>query len=172
MSWSTATAGIFEFGIKAGANFSTPTGVPGGYNISNDVGYTLGVYSQIGLGELLAIGAELMYEKRSFLLTQTGASNNVFDGTIGSLNIPILLKIGLPLGFNLDLGYQLSQFVSKPESFQAELQSFAVAGLEWHPLDDFRIGIRFLPGLSGFDIDGVEDVSSNVSNLYVAVALF
>ena len=163
--------GIFELGIKAGANLSTPTGVPGGFDITNEAGYVVGGYAQVGLGDLLAVGAELLYENRSFTLTQSGTSANSFDGTTGSLNLPLVLKIGLPLGFNLDIGYQFSQFLSKPEEFQAESQNFGIFGLEWHPLDRFRIGARFQPGFSAFDIQGVDDVSANVTQLYVAFAL-
>jgi hypothetical protein len=175
LTTTTASAGeLFEFGVKVGASVTHPSGLPSEVTSVDDLGFSGGFYAQAGLGDLLAIGAELVYEGRNFSLTtdyQDATSTTTLISE-NSINLPVMLKIGLPLNFMAEIGVQYSHFTGSDELMQSDGQGLGLLGLLWRPLDKLRIGARFLPGLSPLEIDGFDDLSTNVSHVYVAWALF
>lgn len=172
---STSTSGeLFEFGVKAGASMAHPGSLPSDVSSTDDLAFSGGLYAQAGLGDLLAIGAELIYEGRNFAITTSyqDAGDVTTNYSTATLSIPLILKIGLPLNFMGEIGVQYSQFVSGADLITNDGQGLALLGLVWRPLDKLRIGARFQPGLSPLEIDGIDDVAMSVTHVYVAWALF
>ncbi len=165
---------LFEFGVKAGASMAHPGSLPSDVNSTDDLAFSGGLYAQAGLGDLLAIGAELIYEGRNFAITTSyqDAGDVTTNYTTNTISIPLMLKIGLPLNFMAEIGVQYSQFVSGADLIKNDGQGLALLGLMWRPLEKLRIGARFQPGLSPLEIDGIDDVTMSVTHVYVAWALF
>ena len=163
-----SSGGLFELGVKAGANVTNPRGLADGITGTGDFTFMFGAIGQVGLGDLLSVGAELVYEGRRFVLTTTVPTDSSQEVSIGTLNIPVYLRIGLPLGFSAELGVEASSFLTNNEDVGNDLQGLALFGLSWHPIDAIRIGARFQPSFSPLEINGIEDVGLNVSHFYVA----
>ncbi len=165
---SAAAGGLFELGLKAGANVTNPRGLADGISGTGDFTLMFGAIGQVGLGDLLSVGAELTYEGRRFVLTTTVPTDSSREVSIGTLNIPLYLRIGLPLGFSAELGVEASSFLPNNEGVSTDFQGLALLGLSWHPIDAIRIGARFQPSFSPMEISGIEDIGLNVSHFYVA----
>jgi hypothetical protein len=170
----SVNAQLLEFGVKAGTSVVHIGRVPSQFSTVDDVAFSGGLYAQAGLGDLLSVGAELIYEGRSFGITskdQDGADVTT-DYRTDAICIPVMLKIGLPLKFMAEIGVQYSQFVNDADLITNDAQGMAIFGIVWRPLDKLRVGTRFQPGISTLEIDGIDDVTMNMTHLYVAWALF
>ena len=169
---SAVAGGLFELGLKAGANVTNPRGLADGISGTGDFTFMGGVIGQVGLGDLLSIGAELTYEGRKFTLTTNSTLPGDTTGTqsvdASTFNIPIYVRIGLPLGFSAELGVQYSHFLGDEAGLPTDGQGLALLGLSWHPIDAIRIGARFQPSFSPMQISGIDDIGLNVSHFYVA----
>ena len=169
---STVAGDLFQLGLKAGANVTNPRGLADGISSTSDFTFLVGAIGQIGLGDLLSVGAELVYEGRKFTLTSTtvlpGDTTTSRTVDASTFNIPLYLRIGLPLGFSAELGVQYSHFLGSEEGLPTDGQGLALLGLAWHPIDAIRIGARFQPSFSPMQVQGIDDVGLNVTHFYVA----
>ena len=166
---TSATSGdLFELGIKAGANVTNPRGLADGISGTGDFTFMFGAMGQVGIMDFLSVGAEIIYEGRRFVLTTTLPADSTREVNIGSLNIPLYVRIGLPLRFSAELGIEASRLLSNDSGLNSGFQGLALLGLSWHPIDAIRIGARFQPSFSPLEISGIEDIGLNVSHFYVA----
>lgn len=171
---SSVTAAIsgdlLEVGIKVGANVTSPRGLADGISSSSDLTYLAGAYVQLGFFDLLAVGAELVYEGRNFTLVTNvpdgSQQTTLFDAS--TLNVPLFVRIGLPLGFSAELGVEYAHFLGDTPGVPEDGQGLALLGLSWHPIQPIRIGARFKPSLSALSINGIDDLGLNVTHFYVA----
>jgi hypothetical protein len=163
---------LFELGVRAGANLASGTGLPSGFSQIPGSGWSAGVYGQVGIGGLLAVSAELYYENASFTLESSSSGVTVSDPyLLTTLNLPVVLRIGLPLSFFLDLGASYAQYLDHPDMVSADAAAFAVLGLQWHPLDSWRVGVRFQPSLTTIGAPSISDLGTNLSQVYIAYVL-
>lgn len=128
-----------QFGVKAGANFSTFTGDIQG--AKTHVGFHGGILVKIPASQLFSIQPELVYSGQGAKGTATGTS----DGgalTANYLNIPILLKYNNPSGFFLETGPQIGFLVSS----SAKSGGVSVSAKQFFNSSDFSwaFGLGFL----------------------------
>ncbi len=174
---SSASSGeLLSLGVKLGGNIANPRGLTDGTTSTSDVTFLGGVFAQVGLGDLLAVGGEVLYEGRQFTLAQAldGQSPNI-DLSTQALSVPIYVRLGLPLALSIELGLQYSYLWGQSSIELTETsQALVVLGASWRPLDALRIGARFLPALNTVRVRGFTteagpslDVGFNVIQLSV-----
>jgi hypothetical protein len=103
MSLAAFSQAQFAFGIKGGLNFSKiDPKASAATNINNATGYNAGVFALVKVA-MIGIQPEILFSKQGsdFTVNTTNYSAN-FD----YINVPILLKLYLPLGLNLQAGPQ------------------------------------------------------------------
>src|SRR5262245_7167785 len=93
-----------DIGIKGGMNFSKLE-IPD-FNSSNKTGYHFGAFSLFKFGKL-GLQPEVIF-------SQQGSKVNLTDWDTKYINIPIILKLYLGAGFNLQAGPQFG-FLNKAE---------------------------------------------------------
>jgi len=125
-----------DFGVKAGANFSSFSDAS---NVSNKTGFLGGIFAAVKFGDKLAIQPELLY-------SQQGAEFDTGKIDLNYVNVPVIVKYYLFQGFNLQAGPQfgfvVDDNVSKVFNNVTEAESFdltGVLGLGY----DFAFGLRF-----------------------------
>ena len=106
-SFATSNA-QFQFGVKAGANFSTFTGdnVEGAKTL---VGFNGGVYAKLPVTHTISVQPELVYSGQGAKGDEVGTS---FSEHANYLNIPVLLKYHNFTGFFIETGPQLGFLMS------------------------------------------------------------
>lgn len=179
---SVAQSGeLLSLGVKLGGNVANPRGLTTGTTSTSDVTLLGGVFAQVGLGDLLALGGEVLYEGRQFTLAQAldGQTPNI-DLHTQALSVPIYVRLGLPLALSVELGLQYSYLWGQSNIDLSETsQALVVLGASWRPIEALRIGARFLPALNtirvrGFTADGAPslDIGFNVVQLSVGYVVF
>ncbi|MBK9183158.1 MAG: hypothetical protein IPM83_08560 [Ignavibacteria bacterium] len=110
------------------------------------------------------MATELTIDQRSFTLIQ---GEQRLDVNTTSLNIPVLLRIGLPLKLMLEVGPQYTHFLSTDNSTSTDGQGFAALGLIWKPAFGLQFDLRYLRGLSSISTPMDGDVNVNVTQFSV-----
>ncbi len=148
----------FNYGIKAGANFSTLTNKATNGSISSGTSYKVGLragaFAELGVASGMALEANVLYNQMG------GAVNFDISGTVEKVNfnldyitIPVNFKYSIPnvVGFSAFIGPQMSILMNaKPgkdigltsSEFKNSFQSFDFAanlGVEYQ----LPMGIRF-----------------------------
>lgn len=139
-----------EIGLKAGANFSN-TDVSG---IDNDAitSFHGGAYGMIKLANI-AIQPEILYSSQGAELSGIG------DLDLNYINIPVLVKYYLPLGFNVYAGPQFGILTSAEEGGQDVSDFYSgsdVSGAVGAGLD-----LPFGLNVTGRYIFGISNISDN-----------
>ncbi|OIP49112.1 MAG: hypothetical protein AUK33_11185 [Flavobacteriaceae bacterium CG2_30_34_30] len=98
----TTNAQGIDFGVKAGANFSTITDASG---FDNKTGFHAGIFLGLKFTDKLALQPELLY-------SQQGAEFNAGKFDLDYVNIPVVLKLYLIQGLNLQVGPQFGFVVN------------------------------------------------------------
>lgn len=155
---------LFEFGVKAGVNHAFPNSLSAGIESEDNFGWQAGAFVQFGLFDMLALATELTIDQRSFTLIQ---GEQRLDVNTTSLNIPVLLRIGLPLKLMLEVGPQYTHFLSTDNSTSTDGQGFAALGLIWKPAFGLQFDLRYLRGLSSISTPMDGDVNVNVTQFSV-----
>jgi len=110
------TASIFgvnaqvQFGVKAGANFSTITSAPGSKTL---VSFNGGALVKIPLVDALSLQPEVVYSGQ-------GAKYDGGKTTLGYINIPVLAKYSLPVGVFFETGPQLGFLLSAKDKVDGQ----------------------------------------------------
>lgn len=153
----------FSLGVKGGLNFAKFDAEDVGGSIKNKTGFhgdTFALFKFTKIG----IQPELMFSQQGSKFTFDG--NNV-ESNFDYINIPVLLKIYLLAGLNLQVGPQFG-FLSKAEidgtdvksSFKNSDTSLAL-GVGWDLPLRFTIDARYNMGLSKIDDDPSFDAVKN-----------
>jgi opacity protein-like surface antigen len=171
-SWSDK----FQFGIKGGANFATVAGDDFDSPDSRTSFYA-GLVAEAPLTEALSIQPEVFYSGQGFDL------NDNSDGTdaeyqIDYIQVPILLKVYLVDGLNIQAGPQFGFKVNEEVEFQptndgGDIDTDAVrdfdfqltSGLEYKFAESFFIQARYTYGFSEL----IED--TDVHNSYFSAGI-
>jgi hypothetical protein len=107
ISFATTNA-QFQFGVKAGANFSTFSG-DGVQGAKTLVGFNGGVYAKLPVTHTVSIQPELVYSGQGAKGDELSTS---FSEHANYFNIPVLLKYHNFTGFFLETGPQLGFLMS------------------------------------------------------------
>ncbi len=158
---------LIELGIKAGTNTTAPGGLPSGVHGTAGFGYQVGGSLQVGLFDVVALVGELTFDRRTYHLH---SSAREFDVATSSINVPILLRIGLPLKLMLELGPQYTHFISTNNATTTDGEGFAVIGAVWKPFD-LHIGVRYMRGLTSISTSLDNDITNSVTQIYLCYVL-
>ncbi|NCT18416.1 MAG: outer membrane channel superfamily protein [Flavobacteriaceae bacterium CG_4_8_14_3_um_filter_34_10] len=142
----TTNAQGIDFGVKAGANFSTITDASG---FDNKTGFHAGIFLGLKFTDKLALQPELLY-------SQQGAEFNAGKFDLDYVNIPVVLKLYLIQGLNLQVGPQFGFVVNDDITVQGiegqvKTNDFDFSGVVGAGYDlplGLRIDARYNFGLS------------------------
>jgi len=156
-------------GIKGGLNFSK-LDIPD-VSTSKKTGYHLGAYS---LFKFSKIGLQ-----PEFIFSQQGSKVDRGNWDAKYINIPIMLKLYLAAGFNLQAGPQFG-FLNKAEldgnSIKDDLKKADVSlglGLGWDTPIGLKLDARYNMGLTdNSDDPAYETIKSQVFQLSVGFGIF
>lgn len=151
-----------DFGVKAGANFSTITDASG---FDNKTGFHAGIFLGLKLNDEIALQPELLY-------SQQGAEFNAGKFDLDYVNIPVVVKIYLVQGLNFQLGPQFGFVVNEDIRFsgigvlQAKNKDFdfsAIVGAGYDLPLGFRVDARYNFGFT--DVIETESWKNGVFSL-------
>jgi hypothetical protein len=158
-----------DIGVKGGVNFSKLE-IPD-INTSNKTGYHLGAYSLFKFGK---IGIQ-----PEFIFSQQGSKVELGNWDAKYINIPIMLKLYLAAGFNLQAGPQFG-FLNKAEldgnSVEDDLKKADVSlglGLGWDAPIGLKFDARYNLGMTdNSDDPAYETIKSQVFQLSLGFGIF
>lgn len=158
-----------DIGIKGGVNFSKLE-IPD-INTSSKTGYHFGAYSLLKFGKL-GIQPE-------FIFSQQGSKVDLGDWDAKYINIPVILKLYLAAGFNLQAGPQFG-FLNKAEldgnSIKEDLKKADVSlglGLGWDTPIGLNIDARYNLGMTdNSDDPAYETIKNQVFQLSLGFRIF
>ena len=158
-----------DIGIKGGVNFSKLE-IPD-IHTSNKTGYHVGAYSLFKFGK---IGLQ-----PEFIFSQQGTKVDLGDWDAKYINIPVMLKLYLAGGFNLQAGPQFG-FLNKAEldgsSIKDDLKKADVSlglGLGWDAPMGLKFDARYNMGLTdNSDDPAYETIKSQVFQLSLGFRIF
>jgi hypothetical protein len=158
-----------DIGIKGGLNFSKIN--VGNLSSSNKTGYHLGAYSLFKFGK---IGIQ-----PEFIFSDQGSEVNLEEWNTKYINIPIILKLYLGAGFNLQAGPQFG-FLNTAElngaNIEDDLKKSDMSlglGLGWDTPIGLKFDARYNMGLSDNSDDPAYDtIKSQVFQLSVGIRIF
>jgi len=165
-----------QFGVKAGANFSTFTG-DNSEGVKTKVGFNGGAFVALPLFSSFSLQPEVVYSGQGFKVDEQGASGSL---NANYLNIPVLFKYNNPSGFLAETGPQLGFLMSakiksggQSEDYKDFLNStdFSWAFGIGYLVKSVNIGIdaRYNLGLSNIAKDSGDE---KVKNSVFQVGLF
>ncbi|MFM8834631.1 MAG: porin family protein [Cytophagales bacterium] len=143
-----------SFGVKGGVNFNEMvyTPVPKGFSIDNNsgIGFHLGFYSSLKIGQNFLFIPELQLSQRGVSVSSGGSTSNF---NIHYLELPLLFsyrlkKLGLDIGPNIS--FRISSKVDVYEGFDFGLNG----GLRFDLTERFFLTGRYYYGLT--DISTIE----------------
>ena len=158
-----------DIGVKGGLNFSK-LNIPD-IQTSGKTGYHFGAYSLFKFGNL-GLQPEIIF-------SQQGSTVDLGDWDTKYINIPIILKLYLGAGFNLQAGPQFG-FLNKAEldenSIEDKLKTADVSaglGVGWDTPIGLKIDARYNLGLTdNSDDPAYETIKSQVFQLSLGFRIF
>ena len=163
---SSAFSQSFGFGLKGGANLTKISGKS--FNEEYELGYQLGIFSEIDFSKTLGIQPELLYSQVN--TKRTSGFNTIYnnlaepnatnDIQLKYLSIPVLLRYNVGKILTLNVGPQFSILVDDNENLLANGQNafkkgdFSMVGGIGLNISRLRVYGRYNIGLNNInDID-------------------
>ena len=163
---SSAFSQSFGFGLKGGANLTKISGKS--FNEEYELGYQIGVFSEIDFSKTLGIQPELLYSQVN--TKRTSGFNTIYnnlaepnatnDIQLKYLSIPVLLRYNVGKILTLNVGPQFSILVDDNENLLANGQNafkkgdFSMVGGIGLNISRLRVYGRYNIGLNNInDID-------------------
>jgi len=150
-----------QFGIKGGFNFSNLKS-DGADNFNVLTNWHVGVLYEADLNSFISIQPEFLYSAQGAKLRKEEFKLNYFS-------VPVLLKVYLTDGFNLQAGPQFGMLLSESDNFSrynSETFDFGITGgLEFFLTNELFLQARYY--------QGTKDVTSNtdLKNTVVSASL-
>ncbi len=176
----------FSVGVKAGTNISKITGKS--FNDEFRYNYLLGAFAEIGLGEVISLNPELLFNQSSSTLDSSGfksvyqnigINNSQTRARLNYLSIPLLANIKLGGPLQLEVGPQYSILMSSDKKFLDNAHDafkggdFSMVGGVKLKFSKFRLGGRYVIGLDNISNLGSQDKWKNQAiQLSAGLALF
>jgi hypothetical protein len=172
---TTAFSQGFQFGLKAGANFSNFVGSDDIDDLEKNtyVGFHGGAFVAFLLGDHLALQPELLFSTQG---TKFKYAGNETKYTVSYINVPIMVKYRFTGGFFLEAGPQFGFKVNEDtddmqiDDFAESVDVSAAAGLGYHSSVGLGIGARYSVGISkagDFTWQGASNPNYRNSNIQV-----
>lgn len=163
----------FSFGPKAGINVSNYSG--GDINSDAKVGYHLGGLLNFGFGELFSVQPEVLFSTQGAKVESFGSKK---DFKINYLNIPVMLKLRIAMGFYLEAGPQVGLRLSEniPDqtinNFAKKLDLSLGAGLGYQADNGLGVGLRYIGGISKVGDFSGREISPDFKNSVLQASVF
>lgn len=163
----------FSFGPKAGINVSNYFG--GDINSDAKVGYHLGGLLNFGFGELFSVQPEVLFSTQGAKVESFGSKK---DFKINYLNIPVMLKLRIAMGFYLEAGPQVGLRLSEniPDqtinNFAKKLDLSLGAGLGYQADNGLGVGLRYIGGISKVGDFSGREISPDFKNSVLQASVF
>lgn len=163
---NTAISQEIDLGVKAGVNFATITDID---NLSSKTGFQAGVFVGIKFNDRIGVQADILY-------SQQGAKVDVAKFDLNYVNVPVVLKVYLFKGLNIQAGPQFG-FIIKDEVYQIDngggpgkidAEKSDVSGVVGAGLDlpfGIRVDARYNFGFN--DVLGSTDGKNSVTSIAV-----
>jgi len=158
---TTTQAQGIDLGIKAGVNFSN---ISDANDLDNKTGFVAGAFVGFKLSDNFGLQADLLY-------SQQGAEFDAGDFDLDYINVPIVAKIYLIKGLNLQVGPQFGFVVDKKTNFdlidlseQPDFEDTDVSGVVGAGYDlpfGLRVAARYNFGLTDIGKDEPFDYGKN-----------
>ncbi|MDR2650870.1 MAG: PorT family protein [Prevotellaceae bacterium] len=178
---ATANAQI-KVGAKAGVNLSTLSDMD---DAKFKLGFHVGGFAEFAISDRIAIQPELLYSTQgtsfSESLTEEGITATAdVNFNLSYINLPVLLKVKLAEGLNIEVGPQVGFLLSaktktevnvlgisasKTEDVKSICNSLdvaAAAGLSYTFAEKFVVGARYTLGLTKLNKNGDASVKNGV----------
>lgn len=143
-----------ELGLKGGMNFSSLKVEDGADNIDSKTGYHAGIYGMVKVANI-GIQPEILYSRKGATVKDfTGGAQEEFENDFVYLDIPVIAKLYLPLGLNLQLGPQFGMLLSAESDGEDVKDAYknsdlsAALGAGWDAPFGLRLNARYLLGLN------------------------
>ncbi|HET8808651.1 MAG TPA: porin family protein [Flavobacteriaceae bacterium] len=146
---------LIQFGAKGGVNFSTITG-DGFENPSSRTGFHAGFVIEMPVNDRFSIQPEILYSNKGFTSEGTIAGTDYeAEYKMDYIDIPIMAKIYLLNGLNLQVGPQIGFRINEEVEYNTDLGD----AVDEFDSDENDIGFGIGAGLgykfaSGFFIQG------------------
>jgi hypothetical protein len=172
----TSQAQSVSLGIKAGPNFSKLSGSQSlSQNYNNRTGWHFGAYALIKLSKI-GIQPELLYSKQGSTFTVNSTS---FDANYDYINVPIIVKLYLAAGLNIQLGPQFgfatnTQLKSASQNYNSAIKGSdlsAAMGLGWDLPFGLSIDARYNLGLSNNNNLASQGATGEVKNQVIMASI-
>ena len=166
----------FQFGLKAGANISSFTGLTW-ENVDNRaiVGFHGGAFLNLLLGDHFSLSPEALFSTQGARLKY---ADREVDYKLSYIAVPVTAKYRFNGGFYLEAGPQFS-FKIDENTDQQEIDDFAnnldvgiLGGLGYHSDGGFGIGGRYIWGVSkvgNFDSDALRNHDFRNGTIQISV---
>lgn len=155
-----------ELGLKGGMNFANfKTGDD--FDTNSKTGYHAGIYGMVKLANI-GIQPEVLYSRKgaNFEDFGTGAQDD-FENDLVYLDIPVIAKLYLPLGLNLQVGPQFGMLLSAESDGDDAKDAYknsdisATFGAGWDAPFGLRFTARYLLGLNDINDSGTDTEVKN-----------
>ena len=164
-----------EIGIKAGANFAN-VDQSGGVSTESITSFHGGAYALIKLAKL-GIQPEILFSKQGSELSVAGFNDEV---DFSYVNIPVMLKLYLAAGLNIQAGPQFGILTNAEDIDGADIKdSFkssdvsAAFGAGWDAPLGLQFNVRYVLGLNDIsDVAGAGEVKNKTFQVSVGYSLF
>ncbi|MFI3294755.1 MAG: porin family protein [Rikenellaceae bacterium] len=156
---------FFSFGPRVGVNFNSPSDLSTG--LSGSTGWNVGLSAEIRPMDLLSVTVDAMYSKSTFTVSDAYSAilgTTQTNGSIGYIDIPILVNVFVFKGLHVKAGIQPSFKIGDGGIFNSvsdDIKSGAFAipvGLGYTLNNGLNIDVRYNLGLSNMAED------SNIRN--------
>ena len=161
-----------EIGLKAGANISNTSFDATGVDTESITSLHAGAYGLIKVSKI-GIQPEILFSKQGSDVSLAGFSDE-FDFTY--VNIPVMLKLYLAAGLNLQVGPQFGLLLNAEDSEGEDIKDqlkgsdlSAAFGLGWDAPFGLQANIRYVLGLS--DINDLAGSSDALKNRTLQIAI-
>ncbi|MXN89931.1 outer membrane beta-barrel protein [Flavobacterium sp. Sd200] len=144
------------FGVKGGFNFSNLKG-SGTEDFNVHTSFHVGVLYEIEVFDFFKVQPEILY-------SQQGAKTRTDDIKLNYFTVPVLAKLYITDGFNVQAGPQFSMLLNESDNFEAyksETFDFGfTGGLEFFINKGLFVQARYYWGTT--EVSGVRDIKNRV----------
>lgn len=164
--FSQSNAQMLQFGVKAGANFSTLEG-DDTYDLSHYTNFHFGAVLELGIFQNFSIQPELLYSSQGAKVDTDAVKDIKYD----YVTVPVLAKFYLITDkLSLEAGPQFSFMINEsvPDQFRTKSFDFAVAGgLGLNLTKNIFAQARYVAGLTDTSKDA--EITNRVIQLSVGL---
>ena len=163
-----------EVGLKAGANFSNFSTDANSYSLESSTGLAVGTFVLFKVANI-GIQPEVLYSLQG--ATIEDATNSI-EQEMHYITVPVMAKVYLPLGLNIQAGPQYGLLLSAKadeEDVKEEFKNSDISlgfGLGWDLPFGLKVSGRYYLGLNDINETGGEELKNRNFQIALGYSLF